>query len=49
MFFAHDIATWIGLPTGLVMAAMFVLRKHAKDLHGSRRQSRQSGSDTRRD
>jgi hypothetical protein len=27
MFIAHDIAGWLGIPTGIVIAALIILRK----------------------
>lgn len=38
MFLAHHIAAWLGIPGGVVIAAMFVLRKRGRELYARRRQ-----------
>jgi hypothetical protein len=48
MFIAHDIAGWLGIPTGIVIVALITLRKTGMALRASRkgkRSSRQSVSD----
>jgi hypothetical protein len=40
MFFAHDIAAWLGIPAGIVIACLFVLRKRGKEFQQKRRQQR---------
>jgi hypothetical protein len=42
MFLAHYIAGWIGIPTGIVIAALFVLRKRGLQLRARRQQARTS-------
>jgi hypothetical protein len=43
MFIAHDIAGWLGIPTGIVIAALIILRKKGMALRASRKQHRASG------
>jgi hypothetical protein len=38
--FAHDIAGWLGIPTGVVIAAMIILRKKGMALRARRKQAR---------
>jgi len=40
MFIAHDIAGWLGIPTGIVLAALIILRKKGIALWASRKQQR---------
>jgi hypothetical protein len=37
---AHHIATWLGIPTGIVIAAMLILRKKGMELRARRQQAR---------
>jgi hypothetical protein len=37
---AHYIATWLGIPTGIVIAAMLILRKKGMELRARRQQAR---------
>jgi hypothetical protein len=41
MFFAHDIATWLGIPAGVVIAGMIILRHRGLATLRDRRRSRQ--------
>jgi hypothetical protein len=52
MFIAHDIAGWLGIPTGIVIAALIILRKKGMALRARRKQesaSRQLASGQRPD
>jgi hypothetical protein len=40
MFIAHYIAGWLGIPAGIVIAAMIILRKRGKALRARRKQAR---------
>jgi hypothetical protein len=40
---AHHIAAWLGIPAGVVIAAMVILRKKGMELHARRQQARTSG------
>jgi hypothetical protein len=42
MFIAHDIAGWLGIPTGIVLAALIILRKKGMALRASRKRERAS-------
>jgi len=42
MFIAHDIAGWLGIPTGIVIAALFILRKKGMAMRASRQGQRAS-------
>jgi hypothetical protein len=42
MFIAHDIAGWLGIPTGIVIAALIILRKKGMALRASRKRERAS-------
>ncbi|MGN5380867.1 hypothetical protein ACQ4WX_38375 [Streptomyces lasalocidi] len=42
MFLAHYIAGWIGIPTGIVIAALLILRKRGLQLRARRQQARTS-------
>ncbi|MEU8976825.1 hypothetical protein AB0D11_48220 [Streptomyces monashensis] len=42
MFFAHYIAGWIGIPTGIVIAALFILRKRGMEYRARRQQARKT-------
>jgi hypothetical protein len=42
MFLAHHIAAWLGIPAGIVIAAMFILRRKGKELRERRKQARQA-------
>jgi hypothetical protein len=37
---AHHIAAWLGIPAGIVIAAMVILRKRGTELRAHRRQAR---------
>jgi hypothetical protein len=37
---AHHIAEWLGIPTGIVIAAMMILRKKGMALRARRQQAR---------
>lgn len=37
---AHHIAAWLGIPAGIVIAAMVILRKKGMELRTRRRQAR---------
>jgi len=37
LFFAHDIAAWLGIPLAAVIAILLVLRKRLKDLRARRK------------
>ena len=41
--FAHDIAGWLGIPTGIVIAAMVILRRRGMALRARRQQARAAG------
>ena len=38
MFFAHDIAAWLGIPTAVVIVIMLILRKRLMELRARRKQ-----------
>jgi hypothetical protein len=42
MFIAHDIAGWLGIPTGIVIAALIILRRKGMALRARRKQERAS-------
>jgi hypothetical protein len=42
MFIAHDIAEWLGIPAGIVIAALIILRKMGMALRASRKRKRAS-------
>jgi hypothetical protein len=42
MFIAHDIAGWLGIPAGIVIAALIILRKKGMALRASRKRERAS-------
>jgi hypothetical protein len=42
--FAHDIAGWLGIPIGIVIAAMVIVRKRGMALRARRQQARASGA-----
>jgi hypothetical protein len=42
--FAHDIAGWLGIPAGMVIAAMIILRRQGTALRTHRRQARESAA-----
>ena len=42
MFFAHGIAAWLGIPTGVVIVIMLILRKHLRELRVRHKQHRQA-------
>lgn len=42
--FAHDIAGWLDIPAGIVIAAVIILRKRGMALRARRRQARQSAT-----
>jgi hypothetical protein len=39
-FIARDLAGWLGIPTGIVVATLVVLRKQDKQLRARRQQTR---------
>jgi hypothetical protein len=39
---AHHIAAWLGIPAGIVIAAMVILRKRGMDLRARRQRARQA-------
>jgi uncharacterized membrane protein YciS (DUF1049 family) len=48
MFIAHDIAGWLGIPAGIVIVALIILRKTGMAMRASRkvkRSGRQSVSE----
>ncbi|QHA07760.1 hypothetical protein GQF42_34600 [Streptomyces broussonetiae] len=47
MFLAHYIAGWTGIPTGIVIAALFILRKRGTELRARRTQARRSTAPVR--
>jgi hypothetical protein len=42
VFFAHDIAAWLGIPTGVVIVIMLIMRKRLKELRVRRKQGDRS-------
>lgn len=42
MFIAHYIAGWLGIPAGIVIAALVILRKNGMALRASRKRERAS-------
>jgi hypothetical protein len=40
MFIAHDIAGWLGIPAGIVIAAMIILRRKGMAFRARRKQAR---------
>ena len=38
---AHHIAAWLGIPIGIVIAAMVILRKRGMELRARRQQARE--------
>ncbi len=40
MFIAHDIAGWLGVPVGIVIVALIILRKKGMALRARRKQAR---------
>jgi hypothetical protein len=40
VFLAHYIAEWLGIPTGIVIAAMIILRRKGMALRARRKQAR---------
>ena len=38
MFIAHDIAGWLGIPTGIVIAVLIILRKKGMALRARRKE-----------
>jgi hypothetical protein len=46
---AHHIAAWLGIPVGIVIAAMIVLRKKGMALRARRQQARQAAAGRRPD
>jgi hypothetical protein len=45
MFVAHDIAGWLGIPTGIVIAALIILRRQGMALRARNKQRRAAGSE----
>jgi len=39
---AHHIAAWLGIPIGIVIAAMVILRKRGMELRARRQQAREA-------
>jgi len=46
---AHHIAAWLGIPAGIVIAAMVILRKRGTALRARRQQARQAAPGQRPD
>lgn len=46
---AHHIAAWLGIPAGIVIAALVILRKKGMALRARRQQARQAGAGHRPD
>ena len=46
---AHQIAAWLGIPVGIVIAAMVILRKKEMALRARRQQARQAAAGQRPD
>jgi hypothetical protein len=44
MFIAHYIAGWLGIPAGIVIVALLILRKQGKALRARRKQARAEGT-----
>jgi hypothetical protein len=42
MFIARDIASWLGIPAGIVIAALIILRKQGMALRARRKRQRAS-------
>jgi hypothetical protein len=40
MFLAHYISGWLGIPAGIVIVALLILRKQGKALRARRKQAR---------
>ena len=45
---AHHIAAWLGIPIGIVIAAMVILRKRGMELRARRQQAREGSRPTPR-
>ena len=45
---AHHIAAWLGIPIGIVIAAMVIVRKRGMELRARRRQAREGSRPTPR-
>lgn len=43
MFIAHDIAGWLGVPTGIVIVALIILRRKGMALRARKKQERAAG------
>ena len=43
MFIAHNIAGWLGIPAGIVIAALIILRRKGMALRARRKQARAGG------
>jgi hypothetical protein len=43
MFFAHDIAEWLGIPAGIVIAVMIIVRKQGMAAWNRHKQTRAAG------
>lgn len=43
MFLAHFVAGWLGLPTGIVIVAMLMLRKKGMAAYKTRKQRKSEG------
>jgi len=46
---AHHIAAWLGVPAGIVIVAMVILRKRGMALRARRQQARQAAAGQRPD
>jgi hypothetical protein len=44
VFFAHGIAAWLGIPTGVVIVIMLILRKRLRELRVRHKQHRQAAA-----
>ena len=40
MFIAHYLAEWLGIPAGIVIAVLIILRRKGRALRARRRQAR---------
>jgi hypothetical protein len=43
MFFAHDIAAWLGVPAGIVIAVMIIVRRRGMAAWNRHKQTRAAG------
>lgn len=47
IFLAHHIAGWLGIPTGVLIAVLIILRKKGMAAMKARRQARQAAAQPR--